>query len=34
VSATTLNGVAVLQVTVSVTSAQGTISLTGTRANY
>jgi len=34
VSATTLNGVAVLQVTVSVTSAQGTISLTGYRANY
>lgn len=34
VSAAILNGVAVLQVTVSVTSPQGTISLTGYRANY
>lgn len=34
VTATTLHGVAALQVTVSVTSGQGTISLTGYRANY
>jgi MSHA pilin protein MshD len=34
VNATTLNGIAVLQVTVSVTSPQGTISLIGYRANY